>query len=44
MATFFEMVEVIIETTVEESVGEVMEEGVETEVVQAVLTLSLIHI
>ena len=37
MATLFEMVEVILEETVEASVAKAMEEGAETEVIQAAL-------
>ena len=37
MATLFEMVEVILEETVEASVAKAMEEGAETEVIQATL-------
>ena len=37
MATLFEMVEVILEETVEASVAKAMEEGEETEVIQAAL-------
>ena len=37
MATLLEMVEIILEESVEESVAKAMEEGAETEVVQAVL-------
>ena len=37
MATLFEKVEVILEETVEASVAKAMEEGAETEVIQAAL-------
>ena len=37
MATLFEMVEVILEETVEASVAKAMEEGAETDVIQAAL-------
>ena len=37
MAALFEMVEVILEETVEASVAKAMEEGAETEVIQAAL-------